>query len=175
MRAVAAAGTAFAYHDVQLLSCPPVVAASFSCMLYKYLANINNATPSQYKSDLIQHFETARLVVNNWFVRWWRSCSGGTAHSHSAISQQHRSWIILIGTVSAGANQAEIREWNIARVCPRMALMWEQIISFGATPTWFHCLCEWVSHLCGHSSACPSCRDCQAGHRSVSLSESAPF
>lgn len=29
--------------------------------------------------------------------------------------------------------------------------------------------------LCGHSSVCPSCQDCQAAHRSVSLSESAPF
>lgn len=30
-------------------------------------------------------------------------------------------------------------------------------------------------HLCGRSSACPSCQDCRAAHRSASLSESAPF
>lgn len=89
-----------------------------------------------------------RRRENNWFVRERKRRSDGGVH-----------WLLPRWS------------WTIVSQVRLMIRCEEVVVLFHPTSCCLHA----PSHLCGCSSSCPSCPDCQVAHRSVSLSESAPF
>lgn len=102
---------------------------------------------------------------------YWRKMKKrtGSVHAHkpNPLSPRSTGVVTRRGKTKSGASL-----W----VCLKMIFDAQiDYPSFDLTPICLDCLPEWTSHLCGHSSVSPSCQDCQEAHRSVSLSESAPF